>query len=352
MKLTSYFSKTLLVLGIMTLTYSCEEEKENGDVTTDSEILESVSVNTILDATKIYVVESAVQVNASLTIPAGTIIKFKQDSRIDVHAGGFILAQGTLLKPIIFTSIKDDLFGGDTNGDKSNSAPAPKDWGCITNWSDNSVFSYCHFYYGGGFGDHTATLDISGCLTNVTYCTFGFNFGGELDDNTNGALCIKEAKLASAINNNTFYGNDIPMCIDVNFNMDTTNVFHMPGNINIKNKYNGIFVDHYSSTNDVVWEENEVPFVLISNMGIEDGASLTLNTDVVLKMFLDTRIDILETGVLNHNEAIITSFRDDAVLGDTNGDNNLTVPVAGDWVGINLGYGNYITGSNIKYSTY
>lgn len=347
MKQTAYFFKTLLVLGIMTLTYSCEEEKEDP---TASEILESISVNTTLDATKIYVVESAVQVNATLTIPAGTIIKFKQGMRIDVHADGSVLAQGTELKPIIFTSIKDDFFGGDTNGDEADSAPAPKDWGCITNWGNNSVFTYCHFYFGGGFGDHTATLDITNSKVIVAYCTFAFNYGGELNDNTNGALSLKQADIESTVNNNTFFGNDIPMSIDVNFSLDSTNVFHNPDNLIVKNKYNGIFVDAYSNDNAVVWEENEVPFVMIGHMGIESTASLTLNSDVVLKMYPDTRIDINGGGVLNHNGAIITSFKDDFYLGDTNGDNTLTSPAAGDWVGINLGYGNYMTGSNIKYS--
>jgi hypothetical protein len=350
MKRTANIAKAFLVLAIMTLTYSCELETE--DVKQKFEILESINENTILDATKIYVAESAVQVHGILTIPAGTIIKFKPATRIDVHTDGAIVAQGTSAKPIIFTSIKDDLIGGDTNEDEAASAPAPKDWGCITNWSDNSIFTHCHFFYGGGFGDHTATLDIINCQSIVTYCTFGYNYGGKLDDNTSGALSLNEADIESTVNNNTFYGNDIPLTIDVNFSLDSTNVFHKPDNVSLKNKYNGVFVIHSANNNNVLWQENEVPFVICYHMGIESTSTLTLRPDVVIKMYPATRIDLKNGGTFNHNGAIITSFKDDACLGDTNGDGTLTTPSVGDWVGINLGYGNYLTGSNIKYATH
>jgi len=350
MKTMIFFLKALLVLGFMALIFSCEKDESSTTANSNIDTLEAISVNTTLDAAKLYIALDAVQVNATLTIPAGTIIKFTQSGRMDVGANGSIQAIGTEQKPIIFTSIKDDTRGGDTNGDNTSTTPAPKDWGAVTNFGNNSTFTYCHFYYGGNWGDHTATLEIKWCMSTVTHCTFAYNYGGLLSDNTNGALCVKEAEIETVVNSNVFYANDIPLTIDVNMSLDETNIFHNPANTTVKNKYNGIFVDSYTNNSAVVWTENEVPYVMISHMGIESTASLTLNSDVVLKMYPGTRIDIYEGGTLTHNGAIITSFKDDAYLGDTNGDGSLTLPAAGDWVGINLGYGNYMTGTNIKYS--
>lgn len=351
MKKLALFIEGLLMVGLIVLANSCEKEVTE-QKSSNIDTLEAVSVNTTLDAAKIYLAINAVQVNATLTIPAGTIIKFTQNGRIDVSANGSIQAIGTEEKPIIFTSIKDDARGGDTNGDNTSTTPAAKDWGAVTSYGNGSTFTYCQFYYGGNWGDHTNTLEIKWCTATVTHCTFAYNYGGLLSDNTNGALCIKEADYASTVNNNIFYGNDIPMSIDVNMSLDATNIFHKPTDITIKNKYNGVFVDSYTNNSAVVWEENEVPFVMITNMGIESTASLTLNSDVVLKMYPNTRIDIASGGTLNHNGAIITSFKDDTHLGDTNGDTNITSPAVGDWVGINLGYGNYMTGTNILYATH
>jgi hypothetical protein len=349
MKLTTFIFKKFVFLALATLIFSCEKE-ENDATSSEIDTLISISENTTLDASKTYVVLSAVQVHATLVVPEGTVIKFYPSTRIDVHADGAVIANGTAAKPIVFTSIKDDSKGGDTNGDKASTSPAPKDWGCITNWGKSSVFTYCGFYYGGGYGDHTATLDIINCKAKVNFCTFAYNFGGLLNDNTNGALSIKEADYDIDVKNNVFYANDIPICIHAEMSMDTTNIFHNPKDVKVVNKFNGIFVDYNISNGGVVWQENEVPFVIVSILGIESTSSLTLNSDVVLKMYPQTRIDIMAGGTLNHNGAIITSFKDDTSMGDTNGDGTLTSAAVGDWVGINLGYGNYMTGSNIKYA--
>ncbi len=345
MKIKSFHPKTILVLGCVALLFSCTKEETPGEI----ETLTSVDVSTVLNDSVLYIVEDALQVNSALVIPPGTVIKFQEDTRIDINAGGSITAIGTADEPIVFTSIKDDSRKGDSNDDKKATSPASQDWGCIIAAGDLSTFSYCEFYYGGGFGDHTSTLEVKSKVI-VTNCTFAYNYGGLLDDNTNGALSLLQADLESVVSNNIFFENDIPVAINVSMNFDATNIFHNPEDELITNKYNGIFVQDYSNYDAVSWLENEVPFILTGHMGIEGGASLTLQPDVALKMYPDTRIDISDDGLLIHNGATITSFKDDECKGDSNGDGALTAPAAGDWVGINLGYGNYMTGANIKYA--
>ncbi|RMF54334.1 MAG: hypothetical protein D6748_16540, partial [Calditrichaeota bacterium] len=75
----------------------------------------------------LYVVNGGLTVapGVTLTIQPGVIVKM---------AGSYIMVQGTLIADgdpdnrIIFTSIKDDSYGGDTNGDGSSSVPGPGDW--------------------------------------------------------------------------------------------------------------------------------------------------------------------------------------------------------------------------------
>ncbi|MCF8381656.1 MAG: hypothetical protein K9H49_18930 [Bacteroidales bacterium] len=347
---TNFFAlKTLMVLGCCVWFFSCEKENPSDENPVVIQTLTSIDVFTTLDSSKVYIVEEAVQIDAQLIIPPGTVIKFKEDCRLDINYGGSVIAIGTVEKPIVFTSIKDDLWKGDTNKDKGSSSPSSKDWGCIIAAGDASTFHNCKFLYGGGFGDHTSTLEVKSMIT-ITNCTFGYNYGGLLNDNTNGALCLLSANLASIVSLNEFYGNDIPVVIDVNMSFDATNTFNHPDNPEITNKYNGIFVNGYTVENIVDWNEYDVPFIATGHIGVTSDAILTLATNAALKMYSDTRIDMHGTGILNIDGAIVTSFKDDECKGDANGDGTNSLPNVGDWVGINLGYGNYRTGANIKYA--
>lgn len=63
---------------------------------------------------------------ATLTIPAGTVLKMEPGAQIVVNAGGTLKANGTRAAPVVFTSINDDSYSGKTEG--SNSNPQPGDW--------------------------------------------------------------------------------------------------------------------------------------------------------------------------------------------------------------------------------
>ena len=65
-----------------------------------------------------------------LTIQPGTVVKFAPGTRIIVEDGGIVDAPATEAKPIILTSITDDV-SGDTNLDASQSLPRPGDWNGI-----------------------------------------------------------------------------------------------------------------------------------------------------------------------------------------------------------------------------
>jgi len=62
---------------------------------------------------------------------------------------GRLIAQGTQANPIVFTSLRDDDYGGDTNGDRASTTAAPGNWGYIKFNSADSVLQHCIIRYGG-----------------------------------------------------------------------------------------------------------------------------------------------------------------------------------------------------------
>jgi len=79
-----------------------------------------------------FIVNSNVVVRegALLKFTAGTVIKFNTDwNNVDVY--GTLLCDGTQGYPVVFTSLKDDAFGGDTNGDADATTAVYGDWAAV-----------------------------------------------------------------------------------------------------------------------------------------------------------------------------------------------------------------------------
>lgn len=91
------------------------------DAYTDSTLEGNITSDKTLDPSKIWLLKGRVSVvkDVTLTIPAGTIIKAAAGTGADastliISRGGKIDAQGTADKPIVFTSISDNIQLGGT----------------------------------------------------------------------------------------------------------------------------------------------------------------------------------------------------------------------------------------------
>ena len=84
---------------------------------------------------------------AKLTIEPGVIVKFAEGKSLTVNSGGSLSAIGTHALPIVFTSIRDDANGGDTNGDGAATTPQPGDWVKIGVDGGTATFDYAKILY-------------------------------------------------------------------------------------------------------------------------------------------------------------------------------------------------------------
>lgn len=362
----------LVVLACLAVMFGCKKDDNDDDNSNGNTgknivfITEDVTASTTWYADSLYVIKAYdFYVLNSLTIQAGTIIKFHpaDGPYMVMGSGGTIIARGTASNPIIFTSLKDDENGGDTNDDGAATTPARKDWGYIsTNSYNGCIFEYCKFLYGGD-GWYSATLYIdTESIATVENCTFAHNDGSD-SKGWYGALDASTAGAGTIISDNTFYDNIRPMSVSTVFNVDNSNVFHNPDNPSETNRYNGVFVTSLEEINTAIsWSETEVAYVIDDNdFWINEAATLTLADNVVLKFRADGTLVLNdgESAIVNHDGTGVyfTSYKDDTHKGDTNGDGSATTSNNTDWDGI---YDNsmtipspyYYTWSNILYDSY
>lgn len=119
-----------------------------------------------------YLISGAFTVaqGVTLTIEPGTIIKMDANASITVR--GTLIAQGTESLKIVFTSYRDDSYGGDTNGDWNGSSPDKGDWYYLSFFSGsvNCTLSHVRVRYAGVSASTAAVSTNSADITfaNVT----------------------------------------------------------------------------------------------------------------------------------------------------------------------------------------
>jgi parallel beta-helix repeat protein len=344
----------------------------------------SISTNTIWSLSNSpYIVSSDITIEqgAILTIEPGVIVKFGQSD--SMYVKGDLVANGADGEKIVFTSLKDDSDGHDTNADGNSSIPAAGDWGGISFAATcaGSLLNHVVVKYGGREWSfplwrsvpalYVATSDLT--ISNSTIAENGGTESGVkvyqcnplIENNAitnNGGVGIFLSSASPTICENVIknnggcginaLGTSDPQILENLLEDNHGAICVEPSCSGAKIQGNemigassGISVRAGELATDTVWSSDSVYIVnyyrdsYTKHLKIREGATLTIRPGVVTKFKGFARLLVYGNLVADgtaEEQIVFTSLSDDSCGGDTNGDGSLTSPSKNDWGGISL----------------
>lgn len=330
----------------------------------------------------------------TLTVNHGVIAKFAQDKLLQIDPHATLNVLGTSTDPVYLTAITDDSVGGDTNGDGASSA-ARGDGGIITLAANSSSsFTNAFIEYGGHSTTYKSDIYQTGgnsTLTNVVIASssqYGLNISGgmstilysEILNNTIDGIHMTSGTVtvasSSFINNSTYgfehTGSPTSTAVAENNWWNASSGPTFAGNPGGSGDKISNYVDYspYATstqpywllptilsgtiTTSTTWSLAKSPYVVTSTVTINSGVRVDIDPNVVIKFKPSTDLVVNGTLSVNGNSSSLvyfTSYKDDSVGGDTNGDGTSTSPSAGDWgtIVIGLNASATINGSVVRY---
>jgi len=270
-------------------------------------------------AGNLYLVTGDVTIaaGASLTIAGGVVVKFRTEGgacrvKHSLIVDGDLRVMGSAGAPVVFTSSRDDSTQGDTNGDGTATLPDRRDWQSIRfNPGSTGEIRHAQIRYGGGVSND-CSAGVGTIFLDASSPTIDQITARELGWSAISARPTDRPKITGLTASRTPIG--------------------------------GLEMRGGTLTNEGVWDQADVVYVPTGNIAVNEGAVLTIGAGVVVKFHADggscrVKHSLRVNGTLNiegtaEQPVVLTSLRDDAVRGDTNGDDLATTAQARDWQSI------------------
>ncbi|HEX8226630.1 MAG TPA: hypothetical protein VF572_02055 [Candidatus Saccharimonadales bacterium] len=288
-----------------------------------------MSVNQTWTNTSVYVIDGFFEVPSGkvLTIQAGTIVKYSANANgITVLAGGTLNATGTSTSRVIFTSLKDDSVGGDSDNNGVTSGSYGNYYYAVMNYGGTVTIKYANMrnattalYYPCNLGQGIASINDSLLSSNISY-----------------QYCDPGKVI---LRRNTF---SVPVAADSAVQTQNSDMSGLILSGTDKNIFNGVgrsmLVHTVSSRVSAgqTWTVDSTSKAVLSLGLFSVAGVMNVNAGVIVKVPSNSvAMNVESGGTLNAtgtstSRVVFTSLKDDSVGGDSEG-NGATVGAYGNY---------------------